>query len=105
MAGLFGLSGTPPIIAGLYFLELPVNIVVGTSVFVLMFNAISGLIGHLFAGHLNILLALLLATGSASGAYVGPIIMDKLKKETLERVYGHLFTFLVFFMAVMMIIK
>lgn len=105
MAGLFGLSGTPPIIAGLYFLGLPVNVVVGTSVFVLMFNAISGLISHLLAGHLNILLALLLATGSASGAYVGPVIMDKLKKETLEKVYGHFFTLLVFFMAVMMIIK
>ncbi|UTB32479.1 MAG: sulfite exporter TauE/SafE family protein [Methanobacterium sp. ERen5] len=43
LAGVFGISGTPPIIAGLYSLDLPALMVVGTSVFVLIFNSLAGI--------------------------------------------------------------
>ena len=45
LAGVFGISGTPPIVAGLYSLGLPAAMVVGTSVFVLIFNSIAGIGG------------------------------------------------------------
>ena len=45
LAGVFGLSGTPPISAGLYSLGLPTIMVVGTTVFVLVFNFLAGIGG------------------------------------------------------------
>jgi len=39
LAGVFGISGTPPVTAGLYSLGLPAILVVGTTVFVLIFNS------------------------------------------------------------------
>ena len=53
LAGVFGISGTPPIIAGLYSLGLPAVMVVGTSVFVLIFNSIAGIGGFYLLGRLD----------------------------------------------------
>ena len=95
MAGLFGTSGTASIVAGLYILDLPVTVVVGTSVLVVLFNAVSGFAGHMIVGQFNLSLVLLLGIGSVLGAFVGPRILAKINVQTLEKVYGVLFTLLV----------
>jgi hypothetical protein len=105
MAGLFGVSGTPPVIAGLYILGLPAAIVVGTSVFVLLFNAVSGLVGHLVLGQINLMLTLFLALGAAAGAFLGPRFLGKIKTPTLEKVYGPLFMVMVIALGVVMILR
>lgn len=105
MAGLFGISGTPPVIAGLYILGFPAATVVGTSVFVLLFNAVSGLIGHLMLGHFNLILILPLGCGAAIGAFVGPKFLSKIKTSTLERVYGPIFISITIALGIVMIIK
>ncbi len=105
MAGLFGLSGSPPVIAGLYVLNLPVNMVIGTSTFVLLFNSISGLIGHLLIGQFDWRLALFLSLGAGTGAFFGPMWLGKIKKGTLERIYGPIFILLVLFLGVLMIFR
>jgi len=105
MAGLFGTSGTASIVAGLYILGLPVTVVVGTSVLVVLFNAVSGLIGHLIVGQLNPILILLLGSGSVIGGFLGPRILAKINVQTLEKVYGVLFILLVISFGVIMFFK
>ena len=105
MAGLFGTSGTASIVAGLYILELPVTIVVGTSVLVVLFNAVSGFAGHMIVGQFNLSLVLLLGIGSVLGAFVGPRILAKINVQTLEKVYGVLFTLLVISFGLIMFFK
>ena len=105
MAGLFGVSGTLPVIIGLFILGFPANMVIGTSVFVLFFNAISGLFGHLAVGHINFILIILLGGSAAIGALVGPKLLKKIKTDVLETGFKILFISLTFLMGLMMIIK
>jgi uncharacterized membrane protein YfcA len=88
MAGVFGISGTPPVIAGLYSLGLPAILVVGTSVFVLIFNSVAGIGGYYLLGRLDLTLIILLGGGSAVGAFIGPLILKKIDPKTLEKSYA-----------------
>jgi len=83
---------------------LPATMVVGTSVFVLLFNAISGLFGHLALGQINLMLTLFLALGAAAGAFLGPRFLGRIKTPTLEKVYGPLFMVMVITLGVVMIL-
>jgi uncharacterized membrane protein YfcA len=105
MAGLFGTSGTASIVAGLYILRLPVTLIIGTSVFVVLFNALSGFAGHVMVGHFDLTLLLLLGSGSVVGGFIGPRILAKLDVRRLERVYGVLFILLVVGFGLAMILK
>ena len=105
MAGLFGISGTLPVITGLYILGFPANMVIGTSVFVLIFNAISGLFGHLAVGHINFILIILLGGSAAIGAQIGPHLLKKIKADALEKIFGIVFISLTILMGLIMIIK
>lgn len=90
LAGVFGLSGTPPVTAGLYSLGLPAMMVVGTTVFVLIFNSITGIGTYLLLGRLDIPLILLLGCGSVIGAFLGPKLLKKINPKTFEKIYGPL---------------
>ncbi len=90
MAGVFGISGTPPVIAGLYSLGLPAVMVIGTSVFVLIFNSAAGIGGYYLLGRLNLTLIILLAGGAVVGAFIGPKLLTKIDPKTLEKIYGPL---------------
>ena len=91
MTGLVGSSGTPPTMAGLYFLGFPVTTVVGTSVFVTMFSALAGLFGHVWFGQFDLTLTLLLCAGASTGAFVGPRFLSRIKGATLDKIYGPAF--------------
>jgi hypothetical protein len=88
LAGIFGISGTPPIVAGLYSLGLPAVMVVGTSVFVLIFNSIAGIGGFYLLGRLDLTLIILLGGGAAVGAFIGPLLLKKINPQTFEKIYG-----------------
>jgi uncharacterized protein len=105
MAGLFGTSGTATIVAGLYILDLPVTVVVGTSVLVVLFNAVSGSVGHLIEGQFDLPLVLLLGSGAVIGAFLGPRILAKINVQTLEQVYGVIFTLLVISLGLAMVFR
>ncbi|MGZ7043788.1 MAG: sulfite exporter TauE/SafE family protein [Methanobacterium sp.] len=90
MAGIFGLSGTPPVNMGLYSLGLPAIMVVGTSVFVLIFNSITGIGGYYLLGRLDVPLIILLGSGAVVGAFLGPILLKKVNPKTFEKIYGPL---------------
>jgi uncharacterized membrane protein YfcA len=105
MSGLFGVSGGAPVATGLYILGFPANIVIGTSVFVLFFNAVSGLFGHLAVGHINFILIILLGGSAAIGALIGPRLLKRIKADVLDKWFKIIFTILLTLMGLMMIIK
>jgi len=105
MSGLFGVSGSAPVAAGLYILGFPTNMVIGTSVFVLFFNAVSGLFGHMAVGHINLKLAILLGGSAGIGALIGPILLKTIKTDIIDKVFKIIITILMIIMGVMMIIK
>ena len=102
MSGMLGTSGTPPILAGLYSMGLFSLEVVGTSVMVLFFIAIAGVITHSAFGTMNWLLVVLLASGSVTGAIIGPLIGKRINKKTLDKFYGPFFTVFIILMAISM---
>ena len=105
MTGLYGVSGTLPLIAGLYKLGFPATMVIGTSIFVLILNAISGLFGHFAVGHINFILIILLGGGAALGAQIGPNLLKKIKADALKKIFGIVFISLTILMGLMMIMK
>ena len=90
MAGVFGISGTPPVVSGLYSLGLPAILVVGTTVFVLIFNSATGIVGYYLVGRLDIPLIILLGSGAVIGALIGPKLLKKIDPKTLEKIYAPL---------------
>ena len=102
MSGLLGVSGTPPILAGLYNMKLRSVQVVGTSVMVLFFIALSGVITHTAFGHLNWYLVGLLAAGTITGAILGPILGKKIDEKKLEKFYTPFFIVFIFLMGISM---
>jgi Predicted permeases len=85
LAGVFGLSGTPPVTAGLYSLGLPAVMVVGTTLFVLIFNSIAGIGGYFILGRFDLTLTLLLGGGAVIGALLGPKLLSRVDQTTLEK--------------------
>jgi uncharacterized protein len=105
MAGLFGTSGTASIVAGLYVLGLPVTLIIGTSLLIVLFNALSGFAGHLMVGHFDLTLLLLLGSGSVIGGFIGPRIFARLNVQKIEKIYGVLFILLIVGLGLVMFFK
>jgi uncharacterized protein len=91
LAGVFGLSGAGPVTAGLYSFGLPAVMVVGTSVFVLMFNSIAGVWGYFLLGRFDLTLTLLLASGAVLGAFLGPRLIDRIGRVVFEKILPPVF--------------
>ena len=102
MSGMLGASGTPPILAGLDSMGLSSLEVVGTSVMVLFFIAVTGVITHSAFGTLNWLLVILLASGTITGAILGPLFGKRINKKALEKFYGPFFIVFIILMAISM---
>ncbi|MEL5899272.1 sulfite exporter TauE/SafE family protein [Clostridium sporogenes] len=102
MSGMLGVSGTPPIIAGLYSLGLSSFNVVGTSVMVLFFIALTGVITHSAFGTMNWFIVFLLASGTITGAILGPFVGRRINHKTLDKFYGPFFVIFIFLMALTM---
>lgn len=99
MSGMLGASGTPPVIAGLDSMGLSSLEIVGTSVMVLFFIAITGVVTHSAFGTLNWLLVFLLASGTITGAIFGPLFGKRINKNALEKFYDPFFIVFIILMA------
>lgn len=84
LAGLFGLSGTPPIQLVLLLLGYNATTVIGTTIFVLIFNSIGGICSYGFLGRINLWIVGLLCLGTIIGAMIGPRILNKIDQDKLE---------------------
>ncbi|MGQ9820124.1 MAG: sulfite exporter TauE/SafE family protein [Candidatus Kapaibacteriales bacterium] len=68
-----------------YILRMPMHVVVGTSLFQLLFNSIEVTFLQAYMNHnVDFILAVLLLLGSTIGAQVGAVVGRKLKDEQLE---------------------
>jgi uncharacterized protein len=102
-AGLFGTSGTAPALAGLFILKLPLKIVIGTSVMVVFFNAVSGLGSHLVVGQVDLVLTLLLGSGAAAGAFTGPRLLKLVNPGKAEGAVRLAFSVLILVTGILML--
>ncbi|WP_324716568.1 sulfite exporter TauE/SafE family protein [Carboxydochorda subterranea] len=103
MSGMVGISGTPPVIAGLYALGLKAKEVVGTSLMVLLAIGITGVVAHSALGEVNWPIVFLLGAGTVTGAFLGPLLLSRANPAALEKVYGPFFLLLVGFFGVYML--
>lgn len=81
ITGVFGTSGSAPILAGLFALKLPLKMVVGTSLIVVLVNTLFAVGVHLLVSEVDMTLVSFLTAGSIIGAFAGPRLMSKWKME------------------------
>ncbi len=105
VAGLFGTSGTAPVLAALLILKFPIRLVIGTSVMIVFINALSGFGGHLILGEIDPELILWLGSGAAIGAFIGPKLLVNIKPEGKEGKLRFLFSAIIIAMGILLIIR
>ena len=90
-AGLFGVSGVVTLIVGFYLIGVKPKVIVGTSIFILFFKALSGFLWHLSLAHINWTIVLLLALGTSIGSFFGPFVLSKIHHEKAENMLEKIF--------------
>ncbi|MBF0539000.1 MAG: sulfite exporter TauE/SafE family protein [Nitrospirae bacterium] len=69
----------------LYILKMPMRVIVGTSVFQILFTVIEVTFLQSYSNHsVDFVLALIMLIGSSVGAYVGTLLSEKLDTEQLK---------------------
>ncbi len=105
VAGLFGTSGTAPVLAALLILKFPIRLVIGTSVMIVFINALSGFSGHLLLGEIDPYLIAWLGSGAALGAFIGPRLLVNIRPEKKEGPLRYLFSAIIIAMGLMLIFR
>ena len=89
LAGMLGVGGgllkVPLMVLAC---RIPMKVAVGTSSLMVGLTALTGLLGHAAAGHLDLRLALPLAIGGFLGAQVGSRVSVRVDKRHLKRAFG-----------------
>jgi uncharacterized membrane protein YfcA len=86
LAAIMGVGGGFIMVpAMIYLLRVPTNVVVGTSLFQIVFVTALTTVLHAAQNHtVDLVLAMLLMTGGVIGAQIGAVAGDKLKAEQLR---------------------
>ncbi len=101
LTGLFGAGGGLSVFIILYsFLRFPIKKAIGTSSFVMLLTAMSGVIGYAHHGNLDVTLGLTLGVSAAVGGAISSVLANRINEKLLARLIGAFFVF----MAVVMII-
>lgn len=103
ISGIFGTSGSAPVLAGLVALNTPIRLVIGTSLAVVFINTISALSGHVLLGEIDLTLVLFLTAGTVIGAAIGPHLLGKIKLERSERNIRKWFALIIFIFGMILI--
>ncbi|MGQ1946952.1 sulfite exporter TauE/SafE family protein [Geofilum sp. OHC36d9] len=104
ITGIFGTSGTAPVLAGLFSANLPVKMVIGTSLFVLVANTSFAVVAHLLMGQIDLTLVALLTAGSIPGALLGPAIVSQIKTDNSESSIKYVYAAAMALIGILMII-
>jgi uncharacterized membrane protein YfcA len=88
LSALFGISGTPVLLPGLYALGLPAAAVVGTSVFAILGVAVAGVGWYAGLGGLDPLVAVAFGGGAAVGGLLAPRLLAGVSTDRLEALSG-----------------
>ena len=88
-SGLLGIGGALIMLPAMHiFLRIPMNICVGTSLFIVFFNSLSGAFGYILRGDTNLKLAILIAVGSVAAAPFGAKLSVKISREKLRKIFA-----------------
>ncbi|HYQ59358.1 MAG TPA: sulfite exporter TauE/SafE family protein [Draconibacterium sp.] len=105
IAGIFGTSGTAPIIAGLFSMHLPVKLVVGTSLLVVLVNTFFAFGTHFLVGSVDLTLITFLTAGSVIGAFLGPRLFSRAKIGKSEKKVQYVYAAVVAAIGILMIVN
>lgn len=96
-AGLFGVSGVVSLIVGFYLIKIKPKIIVGTSVFILFFKALSGFLWHIPLMEVNLRwdIILLLGLGTSTGGLLGPWLLSIVHHKRAEQILEIIFVVIV----------
>jgi hypothetical protein len=101
--GIFGAGGGLTIFILLYsFLKMPIKKAIGTSSFIMLLTAFSGVLGYSENGNLDIKLGIIVGISAAIGGALSSIFANKIKEEFLSRIVG---LFFIFFTVIMLLFK
>lgn len=101
--GIFGAGGGLTIFVILYsFLKFPIKKAVGTSSFIMLLTALSGVVGYVDNGNLDLKLGIIIGISAAIGGAFSSVFANRIKEEILARFIG---IFFIFFALVMFVLK
>lgn len=89
LTGLFGVGGgflIVPALVGALYLSMPQA--VATSLAIIALNSVSGLVGHLIFGHVELGMAVPLVLGGAVGIALGAMLSGRVPETGLRRMFA-----------------
>ena len=100
--GIFGAGGGLTIFIFLYsFLKFPIKKAIGTSSFIMLLTALSGVVGYAENSNLDMKLGLIIGISAAVGGAFSSIFANKMNEEFLARLIGIFFILLALMMFVL----
>jgi hypothetical protein len=103
--GIFGAGGGLTIFVILYsFLNFPLKKAIGTSSFVMLITAFSGVVGYWANNNLDIALGLIIGISAAIGGTMSSVVANKMDEKILARYIGLFFIFLAIIMIILRVI-
>jgi uncharacterized membrane protein YfcA len=75
--------------------ELPLKIAIGTSLMIVLFNAVPGIIGKVLSIEFDIFLGISVAVGAVIGSRIGTLINRKLNEKVIKIVFTLLLTVII----------
>lgn len=104
ITGTFGTSGTAPVLAGLFSLNIPLKMVMGTSLMVVLSNTLFAVGAHFLIGKIDLTLVSFLTAGSIVGAIIGPGFLAKIKTGSSENRVRYLYATVMVVLGILMIV-
>lgn len=103
VTGTFGTSGTAPVLAGLLNMRMPIKLVIGTSLTVVLVNTLFAVGAHMLLGKIDLTLVYFLTSGSIIGAFLGPVLLSKLKTEKTDSKFRYVYAVVMIAIGILMI--
>lgn len=89
LSALLGIGGGVILVPMMmYFFKVPIQQAVGTSLAVIIPTALVGAWKHYNLNHLNLKLAIILATGAVIGSYIGALSVNAVSPDILRKVFA-----------------
>ena len=103
ITGAFGTSGTGPVLAGLFNLQIPFKTVIGTSLFIILVNTMFASGVHLLSGNVNLAAIGLITAGSVPGSVIGTKILASSEIDKYEPAAKYVYAVVIAIIGLMMI--
>jgi len=101
-SGLLGIGGGSVMVPILYFtMSMPMHVTVATSMFIMIFTSISGVVTHISLGNVRFDYAIYLCIGVIFGAQLGTHIAKGISGKNLRKIFG----VVLFLISINMILK